>query len=78
MSGLSNRLRRMMPQQVTVDDLDEWATYIEALERRQWVKLDETEIIGATCECVDDGSFTMECAIDFARAIEDQIKEKNK
>lgn len=77
MSGLPNRLRRMMPQQVTADDLDEWAAYIEKLENRQWEGLDAVEIMGATCECVDDGSFNMECAIHFARAIENQLKERN-
>lgn len=32
--------------------------------------LTEEEIRGHTCECVDDGTFNMACAIDFARAIE--------
>lgn len=35
MSNLPNRLRRMMPQQVTADDLDEWAAHIETLEDLQ-------------------------------------------
>ena len=35
MSNLPNRLRRMMPQQVTSDDLDEWAAHIEILEDMQ-------------------------------------------
>ena len=32
--------------------------------------LDEVEVMGLTCECVDDGNFNMSCALDFARAIE--------
>ena len=40
--------------------------------------LQEEEIRGMTCECVDDGTFDMSCAIDFARAIEAALKEKNK
>jgi hypothetical protein len=42
-----------------------------------WVGLDDVEIGGMTCECVDDGTFNMSCAIDFARAIEAKLKEKN-
>ena len=44
---------------------------------RQWQGLDEVEIVGATCECVDDGTFNMDCAMEFARAIESKLKEKN-
>jgi hypothetical protein len=44
---------------------------------RTWVGLDETEIISATCECIDAGEFNMSCAIDFARAIETKLKERN-
>ena len=32
--------------------------------------LSEVEIIGKTCECLDDGTFNMDCAIQFARMIE--------
>jgi hypothetical protein len=45
-----------------------------------WVSLDDSEIIGMTCECIDqdnDEVFTMECAILFARSIEKKIKELN-
>ena len=45
--------------------------------KREWVGLTEEEIVGATCECVDDGTFNMDCAIDFARAIESKLREKN-
>lgn len=45
--------------------------------KREWVSLDEVEIIGATCECVDDGTFDMRCALDFARSISDMLKERN-
>jgi hypothetical protein len=45
--------------------------------KREWVGLDEVEITGMTCECVDDGTFNMSCAHDFARAIEKALKEKN-
>jgi hypothetical protein len=45
--------------------------------RKEWISLDETELIGMTCECVDDGTFDMKCAIDFANAIEAKLKEKN-
>jgi hypothetical protein len=45
--------------------------------QREWVGLDEVEIAGMTCECVDDGTFNMDCAHDFARAIEAKLKEKN-
>lgn len=46
----------------------------------RWVRLDEQDIIGMTCDCIDpanDEVFTMECAIDFARSIEEKIKELN-
>jgi hypothetical protein len=45
--------------------------------RRKWSGLDDLEIAGITCECVDDGTFNMSCAHDFARAIERALKEKN-
>jgi hypothetical protein len=45
--------------------------------QREWVGLDEVEIAGMTCECVDDGTFNMDCAHDFARAIEAKLKDKN-
>ena len=44
---------------------------------RQWQGLTDEEIVGASCECVDDGTFNMNCAVDFARAIEAKLKEKN-
>jgi hypothetical protein len=45
--------------------------------QRTWVGLDEVEIVGCTCECIDVGEFNMSCAIDFARAIEAKLKELN-
>jgi hypothetical protein len=44
---------------------------------KKWVGLTEDEIVGHTCECVDDGTFNMKCAIDFARSIESKLKDKN-
>ena len=45
--------------------------------QRTWVGLDEAEIIGLTCECIDECEFNMDCAIDFAKAIEAKLKELN-
>jgi hypothetical protein len=47
------------------------------IPKREWQDLDEVEIIGCTCECIDDGTFDMKCAIDFARAIEAQLRRNN-
>jgi hypothetical protein len=47
------------------------------LKRGEWVGLTDEEIVGLTCECIADGSFNMDCARDFARAIEAKLKEKN-
>jgi len=44
---------------------------------RQWQGLTNEEIVGTTCECVDDGTFNMDCAKDFARSIEAKLKERN-
>ena len=44
---------------------------------REWVGLEDEEIVSLTCECVDDGTFNMNCAHDFARALEARLKEKN-
>ena len=44
----------------------------------KWVGLTDEEVMGLTCECVDDGTFNMDCAYDFARAIENSLKEKNR
>jgi hypothetical protein len=46
-------------------------------DRREWRGLTQKEITGMTCECVDDGTFNMQCAFDFARAIEAALKERN-
>jgi hypothetical protein len=43
----------------------------------KWVGLTDEEIVGMTCECVDDGTFNMDCARDFARAIEAKLKGLN-
>ena len=45
--------------------------------RRDWVGMTDEEIVGMTCECVDNGTFDMNCARDFARAIEAKLREKN-
>jgi len=57
---------------------NEWGKAVEAARaQKQWVGLTDEEIVGMTCECVDDGTFDMNCARDFARAIEEKSKEKN-
>ena len=61
----------------------EWMAFLEKAcnefdwENAEWQDLTEVEIVGLTCECVDDGTFNMDCALDFARAIEAKLKEKN-
>jgi hypothetical protein len=45
--------------------------------KKPWVGLTDEEIVGMTCECVDDGTFNMDCARDFARAIEAKLKGLN-
>jgi len=45
--------------------------------KSKWVGLDDVEIMGMTCECVDDGTFDMNCAMIFARAIEAKLKVRN-
>jgi hypothetical protein len=45
--------------------------------KKPWVGLTGEEIVGATCECIDDGTFNMFCAYDFAKTIEVILKEKN-
>jgi len=45
--------------------------------RKEWVGLTEDEIVGHTCECVDDGTFNMKCAIDFANFIQETLKRYN-
>ena len=51
--------------------------YDSAQPEREWNGLSETEIRGCTCECVDNGTFAMACAIDFARALEATLKDRN-
>jgi hypothetical protein len=51
--------------------------YFFQMPKREWVGLTDEEIVGATCECVDDGTFNMNCAQDFAKTIEVILKEKN-
>jgi len=45
--------------------------------KREWAGLTDEEIVGMTCECVDNGTFDMNCARDFVRAIEENLKAKN-
>ena len=63
-------------------DVEKFAELVRADEReacakRKWVGLTDVEIMGMTCECVDDGTFNMDCARDFANRIEAKLKEKN-
>ena len=61
-------------------NLNGWdQAYAMGLEagKREWVGLADVEVAGLTCECVDDGTFNMNCAHDFARASENALKEKN-
>jgi len=53
------------------------AGFNAAQEPKEWVGLTDEEIVGMTCECVDNGTFDMNCARDFARAIEENLKAKN-
>jgi hypothetical protein len=53
------------------------SSWIPLYAKQEWEGLDEVEIDGMTCDCVDDGTFTMDCAREFARAIEAKLKEKN-
>jgi len=46
--------------------------------KREWVGLTDAEIIGHTCECVNDGTFNMDCAIDFANSMQETLKRYNK
>lgn len=43
---------------------------LEVAFKEQRHPLTEVEIVGKTCECVDDGTFNLACAVDLARAIE--------
>ena len=45
--------------------------------RKPWVGLTDDEIIGHTCECVDDGTFDMNCAKNFANFIQETLKRYN-
>jgi hypothetical protein len=51
--------------------------YFVVPTKRKWEKLAEEEITGLTCECIDDGTFNMECAHEFAKSINNMLKEKN-
>jgi hypothetical protein len=56
------------------NDDDDTQSYIG---QRKWIDLTEDEIIGHTCECVDDGTFDMKCAITFAKFIQETLKRYN-
>jgi hypothetical protein len=45
--------------------------------KKEWVGLNYGEIVGLTCECIDDGTFNMDCAFDFAKRIEEELKYLN-
>jgi len=66
-----------------MDDFGRWNFKDDGLIRfaltllnKEWVGLTDDEVMGLTCECVDDGTFNRDCAHDFARAIEVKLKEK--
>jgi hypothetical protein len=46
-------------------------------KKRKFVELTEDEIIGHTCECLDDGTFNIDCAIDFANSMQETLKRYN-
>jgi hypothetical protein len=67
-----------------MDDFGRWnfqperlVSFALAIKTAEWVGLTDEEVMGLTCECVDDGTFNRDCAYDFARAIEEKLKEKN-
>jgi len=67
-----------------MDDFGRWnfqperlVSFALAIKTAEWVGLADEEVMGLTCECVDDGTFNMDCAYDFARAIEAKLKEEN-
>ena len=46
----------------------------------KWIYLDDQDNVGMTCDCIDpenDEVFTIGCAIEFARRLEEKIKELN-
>jgi hypothetical protein len=64
-------------QRVRYDGAGLGSSWIPLYKKHKWVGLTDEEIVGVTCECVDDGTFDMNCARDFARAIEEKSKAKN-
>lgn len=60
---------------VLIDRVNELEAQLH--EKRKFVELTEDEIIGHTCECVDDGTFNMNCAIDFANSLQEALKRYN-
>ena len=59
------------------EDEDDDTQVYTRVYKKPWVGLTEEEIVGATCECIDDGTFNMFCAYDFAKTIEVILKGKN-
>jgi len=45
--------------------------------KRQWVGLTLNDITGHMCDCGDDGTYQTSCFIDYAKAIEQKLKELN-
>ncbi len=50
---------------------------LDETPKRKWVGLTDDDIYSNICDCVDDGTFNMQCAEDYAKAIEAKLKEKN-
>ena len=72
---------RKLPEQKSVAMADYMALtekYV-ALKaaQRTWIGLTDDDIHSNICDCVDDGTFNMKCAEDYAKAIEAKLKEKN-
>jgi hypothetical protein len=50
----------------------------QAPVKRKWIALTLNDISGAMCDCAnDDGHYQFSCFIDFAKEIENKIKELN-
>ena len=46
--------------------------------KRKWIALTLNDISGAMCDCADDdGHYQFSCFIDFAKEIENKVKELN-
>ena len=51
---------------------------IGEISQREWVGLTLNEITGHICDCADDdGTYKISCFIDYAKAIEQKLKDLN-